>query len=46
MALRFERRGEIVQMPPNKSLQLTVKSVSQFAYANWSPLFPAAELRR
>jgi len=30
-------------VPPNISLQVTVQSVTQFAYANWPPLSPAAD---
>jgi len=33
-------------MPPNKHIELTVKSVTSFACAKAAPLFPAAHVWR
>ncbi len=33
-------------LPPNKWMQLTVKSVTPFAFAKRAPLFPAADPQR
>jgi hypothetical protein len=34
------------ELPPNKGMELTVKSVTPFAYAKAAPLFPAAHAWR
>jgi hypothetical protein len=39
------RSIEVVTPPSNKSMELTVKSVTPFARAKRAPLFPAAHAR-
>ena len=37
---------ELIALPPNKGMQLTIKSVTPFAYAKAAPLLLAADPRR